>query len=607
MAAELVPLGVERPGITKAYSRLSTGNRWIDGDKVRFVDRFPQKIGGWIKRTLASVVDPIRGMQAWSTITLLSYIGFGTHRRLYIADQTLVPFNITPFDEVGTLTGPFTTTLGSNQVKVTDPAHGRKVGDTVIFGPPPASYAVGGLTISGEYTIVAIVDENNYIIEDDQIATSNATGGGTVGYQYELSTGAIEPFEGNGYGTGPYGINEDGYGMPTQGSGGGLITSILVEPRIWSLEPYGNLLLANPSGGGIYQFDPTVSPSYQRAQRVANAPLSVRSIFVTPERFLMALGADNDPMKIRWPDQNVITEWNPTEVNSANIRRLQEGSRLMGGCGLADGLSAVLTDTALYRFQYTGGNFIFSSELAGTNCGLISPLALVAHQGVAFWMSPSGFLMWGGGGSPQPITNSEDVREWVRLNIRTAGYEFKANAHLNTRFNEIWWFFVPNGQEEPSYYVAVSLQDFSWVTGTMVRCSGTFFKGSDQRPLLGGADGWVYQHEDGVDADGELMPSFLKRAPLRVQNGGRISEILGVRNDFHRQIGEVSIEIQTYDQLNEGVIDTEKTSFDPGEDMVDFRIGGRIADFTIKSAELGGDFRLGEPQLEVRIGGRRRG
>jgi hypothetical protein len=117
MAAELVPLGVERPGITKATSPLSTGNRWIDGDKVRFVDRYPEKIGGWIKRILTGVTDPIRGIQAWSTIALQPLIGFGTHRKLYVVDQADTPFDITPIDASSPpntpLTNPFSTTAGS--------------------------------------------------------------------------------------------------------------------------------------------------------------------------------------------------------------------------------------------------------------------------------------------------------------------------------------------------------------------------------------------------------------------------------------------------------------------------------------------------------------
>jgi hypothetical protein len=319
----------------------------------------------------------------------------------------------------------------------------------------------------------------------------------------------------------------------------------------------------------------------------------------------MALGVDNDPLKVAWPDQDDPTNWTPGTTSTANTRRLDAGTRIIGGAAIANLLSGIWTDTALFRFQYTGSSFIYDSKLVGTNCGLVSPMALIVNLSVAYWPSQNGFFMWSGG-APQPIPNVEDVLEFFRRALRGAGYEFKCNGHYNARYNEAWWFFTNTDQTEPGVYIAVSLSDFSWVVGTMERTSGTFSQSSDQRPILAGADGYLYQHDDGFDADGSILAAYIERAPMQLANGSRLAEITGMVNDMERQIGTMSVEAKMYERINSGVIDRERVSFEPGEDLIDLRVGGRIAGITLRSETLGGDFRLGSPMLEVQATGKRR-
>jgi hypothetical protein len=140
------------------------------------------------------------------------------------------------------------------------------------------------------------------------------------------------------------------------------------------------------------------------------------------------------------------------------------------------------------------------------------------------------------------------------------------------------------------------------VVGTLERTSGVI--GPDQRPILASADGWLYQHEDGLDDDGEIMQAFIERAPLQIAGGTRLGEITGIVTDMQRQTGTMSFEIKTYDRINDGVLDTERIAFEPGEDLLDPSIGGRIARITIRSEALGGDFRIGAPMLEVKATGK---
>jgi hypothetical protein len=591
-----IPVCPEQQGISKRGSPLSVGSRWIDSDKVIFVDGRPQKFPGWITKSLSSVTDPIRGLLFWATLELLFFYGLGTYRKLYVMDQGETPTDITPVESTGTLlSNPFTTVNGSTSVTVTHVAHGRNEGDEVRYSGATAG---GGITIDGTYQVVTNVDNDHYTITHTAAATSSVSGGGgTVDYEYELTIGTVDPFEGDGYGAGPYGLGD--YGEPTTDVG----STVVFEPRVWNLAQNGDLMYANPVSRGIYVFDPAATPSYQRAVLLTNAPTSVRSIFVTPERFLFALGADNDAMNIMWPDQDDHTNWTPGSTSTANSRRLREGTRIIGAKGLANGISGVWTDTAFYRFQYTGNQFIYDSKLMGTGCGLVSPMAVIERFGVAYWMSRNGYF-YSGGGVPQAIPNAEDVREFVIRALRQSGYEFKCNAFFSPRYNFIAWFYVADDDTEPGLYVAVSLTDFSWAVGTLERTSGVI--GADQRPVLAGSDGVIYQHEDGLDADGAIMQCFIERAPMQLAGGALLGEITGMVTDMERQTGAMSSEIKTYDRMNDGQLDSERIQFEPGEDLIDFSLGGRIARITFRSEALGGDFRIGAPMLEVKGTGRQR-
>lgn len=594
-----VPLVPGRPGVSKKYSNLTLADRWIDSDKVRMVDGLPEKIGGWSRKTGSSVTDAIRGLLFWNTMTELPFIGFGTYRKLYVADQALDPVDITPVGSTGTLTDPFTVVLGSSTVTVAHTAHNRAAGDQVTFSG--ASLITGtGMTIDGTYSVTSVPNPDSYTIEHGSAATDNGSGGGMVSYSYELSIGVDNPTEGDGYGAGPYGLYD--YGAPTEATTGGVV----FEPRVWNLDQYGDWMLANPVGGGIYKFDPTATPAYVKPSLLANAPTVCRFMFVTRERFIFALGVGNDPMNIKWSDQDDPTNWTPGAASTAGARRLTLGTKLVGGVSIGNLLTGVWSDTSLYRFQYTGSSFIYDSRAVGSNCGLVSPLAMVVNLSTVFWASQNGrFFMWSGG-APSLIPNVDDVQQYVRGLMRANGYEFKCNGYYNATFNEVWWFFASTTQTDPGIYVAVSLNDYSWVVGTMERTSGGFFNSSDQRPILAGADGYLYQHEDGLDGDGAIIKAYIRRGPLRIASGERLGEVNGVVNDMQRQVGTMSYDVKTYERFNDGVLDTDRVAFEPGEDLIDLRIGGRIADITIRSEALGGDFRLGTPMLEVIATGRRR-
>lgn len=489
------------------------------------------------------------------------------------------------------LTNPFTTTNLSAVVTVAHTANGAKAGDTLYVS---GATAVGGITISGTYTVTTVVGANSYTITHSSAATSGATGGGSaVLIEYEISIGPADKIAATlrGFGTGTLGSGFFGASGPAN-------DSTYFDPRTWAIDNAGTDAVMCPLGGTIYYWD---SSEEGRADAIPYAPTSLRYAFQTEERHLHALGVNGDPMVIGWASQGDMDDWVPSATNTANIsRRVREGSALVAGCPAGGGMNLIWTDTALYLHQYTGSRFVYDTRLGASNAGLVAPQAFAKTPIGIMWMSPSRFLMWNG--SVAPIHNAEDIRAWVYENL-DPNQRGKCVALYDAINNSVDFYFVPLNGSEPSSYVTVSLDDFSWVNGTQTRTTGATFNAGEQFPHRVN-EGKVYRHEDGLDNDGVAAASSITLAPYEI--GKQWSEILGFDPDFRRQTGAVDLTISTYDRSSSTVVDTETASLAVGEEMEDLRSSGRHISLTISQTVLAGDWALDTPQIEIKTAGRRR-
>ena len=92
----------------------------------------------------------------------------------------------------------------------------------------------------------------------------------------------------------------------------------------WSLDNWGEDVVANRSGGNIFYFDSDASAIPTRATSVTTSPVSSNSIIVSPnDRHLICLGTNEfsptatvsgtfNPMLVRWSDQDDRTNWVPS-------------------------------------------------------------------------------------------------------------------------------------------------------------------------------------------------------------------------------------------------------------------------------------------------------
>lgn len=591
---EFIPFPIKPPpGIVKTDTPKALQGRWIDCDKIRFKNRKPIKIGGWESKLAQPLSGPPRGLHAWRDNNATEYIAAGTYKKAYVISVDFVSYDVTPYNDTGTLTNPFWTTSGSKTVAVHDTAHGRAVGDAVHFSGATAS---GGITVNGEYVVDEVQTVDIFKITHSVAASSTVNGGGgSVDYSYEVNIGTIRGAYGLGYGVGGYG--EGGFGVPRTAS------TLWSEPRIWSFDHFGQILLGSYNVGGIYYWDPSITNALTtRLAIIADAPTDVRAIFVTPERFVVAL-CEN--MKVKWCSQGDYTAWTPTPTNTANIRTVTEGTKLVGGVVLGDQISLFWSDTALYVHQYTGSSTVFDTRLVGKNCGLISPSARVSAAGMAFWMSHKTFFMYNG--SVQQVPNVEEIRTYVFDALDpTAGY--LCAAMYSPPFNEVWFFYVEQGSVEPGRYVILSLTDYSLAVGSLNRVAGAYFQHGDVRPYWCDENGQIFIHESGSDADGVAMDAYITLAPYALESGRTLMRVEGVEADIFEQSGEVSFSLSAWDRIRKASdtpTDVEDfTVSETGDPMLEFKVRARYVGMTVRSNTLGGHFEFGEPVAYVKGGGR---
>jgi hypothetical protein len=493
-----------------------------------------------------------------------------------------------------TLSNPFTTTNLSATVAVADANHGATTGDYVTFS---GASAVAGLTLNGEFQLT-VTGTNTYTITAPGPANAGTTGGGSVSVTYDITMeplGALTPVV---YGSGPYGVGPYGYSY----------TAVSTQFSGWTLAAYGATLLANPIGGTIYQFNPALGG---RGFPVLNAPASVLAIFVTPERFLFALGitvplggtAATNAMQLAWPDQSDITNWTSLPTNTANSgRSMQGGTFFVGGIPVANGVSLFWSNRSTFEASYTGDNLVYATPLLSDSSGLIGPLAMTTMAGVAYWMSAHEFWMWNGTVQPLP---SDDIRDYVFGNINTAA-QSRCIAGTVRAKKEVWFRYPSAGSTECDRYVIYHVDQGIWSIGSMQRSA---WLDSDLFPQPYGADpgGNLWIHESTVNAAGTALDAYIEYAPTDISNGDRNVDVFGFIPDFQRLVGDalLTINVRQYPQDPAQVLGPITVADDDSTPLLDFRADGKMVGYRLESNAVDGDFRFGLPRANVQPAGAR--
>lgn len=388
------------------------------------------------------------------------------------------------------------------------------------------TYSGGGTIVNGSSITVAGVNPNGYngtftvtgssagSVSYASAETGAYVSGGTISGSasvYENSdqvrliyTKGVGPLPaGTGYGIGGYGIGGYGTGVaPTTGTG------TPINAIDWTLDNWGQILIACPLDGPIYNWNPTTNQTV--ATTIVNAPSVNEGIFVAmPQRQIIAWGSTfdgvKDPLLIRWCDVNNYDVWLAQITNQAGSYRLPKGSKIIQ-CLQGPQQGLIWTDLGLWAMQYSGPPYVYQFNEVGTNCGLIGRKAAGTMNGAVYWMGQSQFYRLSGNGVEPVRCPVWDVafQDLDRNNVN------KIRIATNSRFGEVTWYYptTSNGGEV-SHYVKYNVLLDQWDYGTLARTA--WINESVLGPPIGAAPNqYIYQHETSTDADDQPMVSYFQ-------------------------------------------------------------------------------------------------
>ena len=599
------------PGINKEVTDYTGQGKWTDGDMVRFFQGSAQKIKGWEKFINTTLVGVARDMHAFIGLDGTRYLAVGTDRKLYIVVEGLA-YDITPIRETQALTNPFTTN-GTTSVSVADTAHGAIQGDFVTFD---SFSAIDGLDMNKEFEITSITDNNNYVVTATSAASGSTSGGGGSGNaKYQISIGPEVSTSAFGWGTDTWGAG--GWGSPSTSS------TVTLEARQWSLDNFGEDLVATVLNGGAFRWD-TSSGVATRAAAITNAPTRSRlSLVSTPDRHLLFFGTQptiggtnaQDDLLLRFSDQEDITTYHPTAENTAGSLRIADGSRIVAA-ERSRGQILVWTDTSLHSLQFIGPPFTFGLRQLGQNCGIVGVHAGVDINGVSYWMSQDSFFLFDGSVKKLPCT----VEQFIFNNLNVTGAE-NAFAGHNGEFNEIMWFYPRTGSDTINAIVAYNYTEGTWWTGTLDRTTWLDREvydnpvATDYLPtttannevISGLTDGatQLFLHETGNNGDGAAITAFVKSGVVQIGEGNDFSFVSKLIPDIEDQEGTLNAKLEFKNYPNNSTSVTKTVSFQDNTDFVSLRGRGREFTVNVVSNTTGTAWRLGTQRFDIQPDGRR--
>jgi hypothetical protein len=465
-----------KPGFNKQITQSGAESQWTDGDFVRFRYGLPEKIGGWEQLTIDNETLPgaARAQHTWTSLAGEKYAAIGTSQGLflYYGDKF---YDITPLD-TGITGADFDATIGSSTITVNKTSHSLSSGRYVTFSsvtvPTGSGYATTDFT---ENTFeISNVTANAFDIT--MPSNSAATTSGTGSAQIDPYVTIGPTFQTAGYGWGTYLWGDSTWGTERTTS------DVILDPGIWSLDNFGEILIATMHNGRTFTWDAGASnPRDNRAAVMSGAPTASRLTLVSDrDRHLFHFGTETtignsttqDPMFIRFSNQEDYNTYQPTATNTAGTFRLDTGNKIVAAVQGKDYVF-VLTDSAAYVIQFVGPPFTFSVRQVGTNCGCIGQNAVSYSNGMIFWMSgEGGFFVFDGTVKALPCLVEDFVFTTTGDNL---GINYDASQIIygehNTLYNEVTWFYPKSGSTQIDRCVTYNYGENCWTTGSLARSS----------------------------------------------------------------------------------------------------------------------------------------
>ena len=615
-----------KPGVNRENTRYTTEGGFYDCDKIRFRQGTPEKIGGWQRISTFSFLGICRSLWNWVTVGGSSLLAVGTDLKYYIGRGGLY-YDVTPLRDTATLTDPFTATDGSNTLTVTDVAHGCITGDFVTFSGATGLGGNVSATVLNQNYQVTVLTADTYTVTMG--VTANATdvsgspGGGTVSAAYEIQIGSSINVPVTGWGAGAWGLN----------TWNNSATALSDGLRVWTQSNYGENLVFGPNKGPVYFWDSTAGVG-TRAVRLdsligaIDVPTVQEFIVVSDiSRFVLCFGCNDvgsvtqDPMLIRWSDQEDPINWEATATTQAGSIRLSTGSEIVSVLQTRQEL-LTFTDNALYSVQFLGPPYIWGASILTDNISIISKRGAVLASGVVFWMGVDKFYRYDG----RVSTLRCDLRQYIFDDINTEQYA-QVFSGTNEGFNEAWWFYCSAGSTTVDRYVIYNYAEDIWYDGTLAR-TAWLDTGLQAFPVAATYSSNLVNHELGTD-DGENavqlpIEAYITSSQFDIDDGHNFGFIWRIIPDItFRGSSAASPQATMYlfPMQNSGsgynvppsvggqnfgeITRTAVLPIEAFTGQINTRVRGRQMAFKISSNQLGTTWQLGAPRIDIKPDGRR--
>lgn len=643
-----------KPGVNRDQTNYANEGGWYECDKIRFRSGFPQKIGGWLRYGVFTIVGACRSMFNWVTSYRDNLMALGTNKKVYLeAGRNL--YDITPLR--ATFTTPdtddcFTVTRGSRVVLVNIDNHGAITGDFVTFsgvvGDPDPLF-IGGIPVS-EFNAeheVTVIDGNNFTITVTTPAAYGAgwdigfwgLGGWGVGTVPNTLTGGGDNITAEFQINIGYPITTYGYGWSVGTWGGGRWGQSVGAPinyqlRLWFFQNFDNDLVMNIKNGPIYYWErgSSVNPTNvleTRAVRLdslpgaSDVPLQATQILISQnDKHLLALGStaygssDFDPLLIRWSNQDDPTNWTPLVTNTSGFLRVSRGSEIV--CGVVTRQETLIfTQATLSSLQFLGTADVFGIQELADNISIASSQAAVVVNNVVYWMGKDKFYTYSGRVDTLPCS----LRNHVFNNLNYAQAD-QIISGTNEGWNEIWWMYPTADSTYNNAYVIYNFLEQAWYYGTINRTAWldtplrTYGQAVSTDPTTW--TGIMYNQEQGTNDDTLPMESYITSSDFDIGDGEKFTLMYRIIPDVNFDGStaanpEVTMKIKPHNFpgsayiTNMGtesrpVISTTVNQYTP---QVYIRARARQMGFEIRSTDLNVQWQLGAPRIDGKPDGRR--
>jgi hypothetical protein len=641
MPLKKIPL---KAGFNKQDTATAAEGQWIDGDFVRFRYGYPEKIGGWREILNKELAGVARAQHTWTDLSGNKYAAIGTNKLLVIYFSGAF-YDITPLGT--TLTGAtYTSTTSSTTVTITKAAHGLEVGDYIKFtaattpGPTTTSYTASNFT-TDIFEVKTVPTTGTFTITMPTAETgTGVTTAGSLSFAPYANIGPIAQTYGYGWGTATWGSFSGGVDWGEASSS----ATVVLSPGNWSFDNFGQILIATIKNGKTFLWNPAAAGALQtRATVIAGAPTaSVMSIVSDRDRHLIALGTETtigdittqDPMFIRFSNQEDYNTWAPTATNTAGTFRLDTGNFIVGAVQGKDYIF-ILTDQAAYVMQFVGPPFVFSIRQVGTNCGCIGQHSIVFAQGAIYWMGfGGGFFVYDGTVRQLPSL----VEDYVfttggdNLGVNYNASDIIYGSH-NSLYNEIIWFYPSATQTQINRSVVYNFSENTWTTMSLSRTTysdaQTFDKpyatkylttGTPTFPTINGVTNTYgsseyYEHEVGVNDVSALgvktaIPAYIESGDFDLDIEGDGQYLMKINRfipDFKILDGnaKVTLLLRDYPSQTQNSQMLGPYTVTSSTTKIDTRARNRLMSIKVENESTDENWRYGLFRVDIQSDGRR--